>query len=273
MRIAMVQMFCEWGNVEGNLRRMGEHIRVARKQGADLVVFPETSAHGLWKDYLVRLAAEPLDGPIVEKVRGWARQGGIGVGFGLAEWTSGKPSNTYVVVDKQGEVVGAHRKNYVTRLEQMFYRCDRRRPVFAFAGVKMAVGICADCGHGELMRSYGRRGARVVLMPHAWDADPLLKNGKEVGWDTIEKMVDFNARGQVVGYRSHREMLKRFVARASSACREHGYFGIFANQVGQPHPLIPFVGPSFAMDPEGRVLARSRNKREGMLLVDIDVEG
>ena len=46
----------------------------------------------------------------------------------------------------------------------MFYRVDRRRPVFAFQGVKMAIGICADCSGDRLMGSYGRRKVQVVLM-------------------------------------------------------------------------------------------------------------
>ena len=128
------------------------------------MAFPETSIHGLWKDYLVRLTAEPLDGPIVRQVRAWAKEFAVGVGFGLAERTAAKPYNTFVVVDKRGRIAGVHRKNQVTRLEQMFYRVDRRRPVFAFQGVKMAIGICADCSGDRLMGSYGRRKVQVVLM-------------------------------------------------------------------------------------------------------------
>ena len=270
MRIALVQMYCGWGEVKDNLRRSRRYIRAARDRGADLVVFPETSAHGLWKDYLVRLDAEPLDGPIVQRMCEWARQLEVGVGFGLAERTPGKPYNTYVVVTRKGEIAGIHRKNNVTQLEQMFYRPDRRRPVFSFEDIAMAVGICADCSRSELMRSYGRRRARIVLMPHAWDADPILKDGRPAGWSTIEEMVDFNARGMIARYRTHREMLARFTERAALPCREQGYFGLFVNQVGQPHPLIPFVGPSFAVGPDGEMIARSRNKKEGMLIVDID---
>ena len=270
MKIALVQMSCAWGEVKENLRRTRKHMRAARRRGVDLVVFPETSIHGLWKDYLVRLAAEPLDGPIVTQVRAWAKELGVGVGFGLAERTAAKPYNTFVVVDKRGRIAAVHRKNRVTRLEQMFYRVDRRKPVFEFQGVKMAVGICADCSGNQLMGSYGRRKVQVVLMPHAWDADPILKDGKPAGWSTIEEMVDVNARGLVARYRTHREMLERFVHRAAEPCRTHGYYGLFANQIGQPHPLIPFVGPSLPMAPDGEVIATSRNKQEGMLVVDID---
>ena len=64
-------------------------------------------------------------------------------------------------------------------------------------------------------------------------------------------------------------MLARFAPRYSQAAARHGFWALFVNQVGRPHPCIPFVGPSFAADPAGTVVARSRNKREGLLLVDV----
>ena len=59
-------------------------------------------------------------------------------------------------------------------------------------------------------------------MPHAWDADPILKDGRPAGWSTIEEMVDFNARGMIARYRTYREMLARFTERAALPCREQG---------------------------------------------------
>ncbi len=43
------------------------------------------------------------------------------------------------------------------------------------------------------------------------------------------------------------------------------------NQVGIPHPLIPFVGPAFAVDPDGLLLASSRGKGETLLISDCDL--
>ena len=68
MRIALAQMYCPWGDVAGNLRRMTARVRRAAARHADLVVFPECSVHGMWKDHMVRLAAESVNGPIVQRM-------------------------------------------------------------------------------------------------------------------------------------------------------------------------------------------------------------
>jgi len=199
----------------------------------------------------------------------WAREYRVAVGFGMAERTAGKPFNTFVLLGKDGRLIGAHRKNHITPLERDFYRRDSRRPVFRLGDLRVAVGICADNCHPELLASYARRGADLVLMPHAWDADPVLKGGRIASWRNIEDMVTNYARGRVVRHRTHKEMLDQFVARLAPICKEREFFAAFVNQVGLPHPLMPFVGPSFVLDRSGRPVARSRNKRETVLLADL----
>lgn len=269
MRLALAQVSCKWGDVEGNLRRHERLVARADRAGADVVLFPETSVHGLWKDHLVRLAAEPLDGPIVRHLRGLARQHRIAVGFGLAERTPGKPLNAYVLLDRQGRRVAVHRKNHPTRLESTFYRAHRRHPVFSLGGVRAAVGICADCHHPGFLQAYARRGVRLVLMPHAWDADPLLKSGKPAGWPDFETMVDAFGRGRVARFRDHDEMLESFLGKLQPVCADLRLAAAFVNQAGQPHPLIPFAGPSFVLSGDGRVVAHSRTGGESLLVADL----
>ena len=106
-------------------------------------------------------------------------------------------------------------------------------------------------------------------MPHAWDADPILRDGRTAGWANIEQMVEAFALDRIARFRTHAEMLAGFSQRLAQAAARHGLWALFVNQVGRPHPCIPFVGPSFAADPEGKVVARSPTKREGMLLVEV----
>ena len=135
---------------------------------------------------------------------------------------------------------------------------------------RVGVAICADNCNEELLRSYARRGVKLVLMPHAWDADPILTNGRVASFHDGEQMVSTYAAGRVERHRTHDEMLEVFSSRLAPICRKLGIAGAFVNQVGRPHPLIPFVGPSFALDAAGRMIAQSRNEREGVLLADLD---
>ena len=269
MKIALAQIFCDWGNVRANLQRSLKYIRIAGKKGADLVVFPETSVHGMWKNHLVRLAAEPLNGPIVKQMAGWARKYQIAIGFGLAEKTTGKPYNSYILMNSRGKIAGVYRKNYITVLEKDYFRKDLRRPIFKLGNLRIGIAICADCHHPQLLKSYSRRGANIVLMPHAWDADPILKGGKIAVWKSEEHMVDSYARGKVKRYRTHNEMLKFFADSLRPTVTKCGFYAAFVNPVGQSHPLIPFVGPAFVMDRQGKVITRSKSKKEQLLLADI----
>lgn len=271
MRIGLAQIFCKWGDVDGNLKRHERLMARAHRADADVVLFPETSAHGLWKDHLVRLAAEPLDGPIVGRMRALAREHGLAVGFGLAERTPSRPYNAYVIVDRRGRRLAVHRKNYPTPMESTYYRSHPRRPVFSLGGVRTAIGICADNHHSAFLEGYARRGVQLVLMPHAWDADPLLKSGKPAGWGDFDEMVDAFARNRVAGFRDHGEMLESFIGKLQPVCARLEMAAVFVNQAGQPHPLIPFVGPSFALDAAGEVIARSRTGRQNLLMVDLPI--
>lgn len=269
MRIALAHTFCAWGDVEANLRRHARWVGRAAERGADVILFPEASVHGLWKDHMVRMVAEPLDGPVVRQLRGLAREHGIAVGFGLAERSAARPYNAWVLLDRRGRRVAVYRKNYPTRLESDYWRRHPRRPVFDFLGIRTAVAICADCYHDELLRSYARRGVRLVLMPHAWDADPVMRDGSGIGFQSMEHLVDTYARDLVAGHRSHDEMLARFTDMLAPKCHQFGLCAAFVNQVGQPHPLIPFAGPAFVLGSDGHVIARSRSARDGLLVVDL----
>jgi NAD+ synthase (glutamine-hydrolysing) len=46
MRIAMAQLYVKAGRSEDNLTRMHEMVFDAKKQGADLIIFPEMSVPG-----------------------------------------------------------------------------------------------------------------------------------------------------------------------------------------------------------------------------------
>jgi predicted amidohydrolase len=269
MKIALAPTFCGWGQTQENLARHERLVRRAAERNADVVVFPETSIHGLWKDHMVRMVAESLDGAVVARMRALARAHGVAVGFGLAEKTAVKPLNSWVLLDRRGQRLVVYRKNYPTGLERDYWRPHSRRPVFSLLGMKAAVTICADSYHDELWRSYRRRGARLLLMPHAWDADPILRDGSGIGFSSMEHLVDTYARDLVARHCSHDEMLERYVSMLAPLCREHGMWAVFVNQVGRPHPLIPFAGPAFVLDPSGHVVAHTKSDREGLLLFDL----
>ena len=269
MKIALVQMFCKWGDVKANLRRSESFIRNAKARGAGLVLFPELSVPGMWKDHLVRLNAEPLNGPIVKAMSCLARKYRIALAFGFAEKTQGKPQNCHALADARGRLIGAYRKNYIPNLERDYFSGDSRRPVFKLGGLQVAFAICYDSCQAELLESYGKRHVNLVMMPHAWDADPILKGNRNESWRNMEEAAAAYAQGKVIGHRTHDEMLERFTRRVRPHAIKNGFYAAFVSQSGVPHPLTPMVGPSFVMDPEGRVIASTKNGKEQIVIAEI----
>jgi predicted amidohydrolase len=270
MKIALVQMFCGFGEVDANLAAMRAFARRAKADGAEMVVFPELTISGIYKDPKVWELAQSLDGPSVRAALDLSRAEGLYIGFGFTERApEGLPYNAYAVAAPRGELAGVYRKNYIPHLEVPFWQGHRERPVFDLGGRRFAVAICWDNTEEELLAHYGRAGARVVLMPHAWDADPLDHAGKPLEHRTILELYEHHQHGRLGGWASHDAMRDQFLAYIPLRAKAHDFYALFVNQAGQPHPAIRFEGPSFAVDPQGKLLACTCDGAEQMLYVDV----
>ena len=157
-----------------------------------MIVFPELTITGIFKDERVWDLAEPLSGPSLHAVKDLARTTWLAIGVGLSERTDGKPFNTYCVIDADGELAGVHRKNYIPKLEIPFWQGHTERPVFNILGKKTGVSICWDNKYPELLEHYGKQGTSLVLMPHAWDSDALDLDGNVLDYNSMEEIVAFH---------------------------------------------------------------------------------
>ena len=269
IRVALAQVECPWADTQGNLERMAAWAERAKAGGADLVAFPELSVSGICKDERLASIAEDLDGPSVAFVRGLARSLGLAIGFGFSEKADGLPFNTYVVTEPDGTLAGVYRKNHVPKLEVPFWQADTARPVFRALGRSMAVSICWDNRHPELLRHYARGGAEIVLMPHAWDADALDEDGAVIDYDSMEEIGARLRRTGQMRWKTHDQMRDGFYQTIPGLAREGRFWALFVNQAGRPHPCLDFVGPSFVVDPSGRVVAETRDRAEQIVFADI----
>jgi|GEM_PF-3188100 predicted amidohydrolase len=269
MKIALVQMECRWGEIARNIAAMEAFVSKARKNGADIVVFPELSVTGIYKDDRVWDLAEDIGGPSVARMCDIARSHGAIVGFGFTERANPLPYNAYALANADGTLVGIYRKNHIPRLEVPWWQGHFARPVFPVAGKRFAVAICWDTTQPELLAEYGRKGAQIVLMPHAWDADPLGLDGKDLEHNTMQELYDHYAKGRLGGWRSHDGMLEQFLRYIPAQARKNRFYALFVNQAGQPHPVLHMAGPTFAVTPEGELMVCTSNGKEQTLYVDI----
>ena len=80
--VAAVQMACELGNIDGNLRRAGAFVEQAALRGAKLVLLPELTPGGYTLTERIWETAEPFDGPSTRWLRSTAARLGIYLGSG-----------------------------------------------------------------------------------------------------------------------------------------------------------------------------------------------
>jgi predicted amidohydrolase len=269
LRVALAQVHCAWADARGNLKGVSGWAERAKDEGARLVVFPELCVCGICKDERLSSATETLDGPSVASVRALARRLGLAIGFGFSEKAEGKPYNAYAVVEPDGTLAGVYRKNHIPKLEVPFWQGHTEKPVFRALGRRVAVSLCWDNKYPELLAHYAREGAEVVLMPHAWDADALDEEGRVIDYDSMEEIVAYRERTGRMRWKTHDEMRDDFHDYIPALARDNRFWALFVNQSGRPHECLDFVGPSFVVDPAGRVVAETRDGGEQLVLATV----
>jgi predicted amidohydrolase len=269
LRVALAQIHCPWADNRANLERMAGWAERAKSGGAEMVVFPELCVSGICKDERLASVTETLDGPSVAFVRALARRLGLAIGFGFSEKADGMPYNAYAVVEPDGTLAGVYRKNHIPKLEVPFWQGHTEQPVFRALGRSMAVSICWDNQYPELLRHYARSVADVVLMPHAWDADALEEDGRVIDYDSMEEIVAWLRRTGRMRFKTHDQMRDDFYQTIPGLAREGRFWALFVNQSGRPHECLDFVGPSFVVDPSGRVVAETHDGGEQLVFADI----
>jgi predicted amidohydrolase len=185
-RLALAQMQVCGGDLEGNIARAESMVAAAALGGADLVVLPETMDVG-WADESARRCAKPIpDGATCLRLRLAAARHRIYICVGLTERDRAQVFNTAVLIDRDGIVLGMHRKlNEMSIGQQCYDQGDRLSVIHTELGA-IGIMICADgLAQGQVIsRSLGYMGADIILSPSAWlvsrDHDPIAEPyGKE----------------------------------------------------------------------------------------------
>jgi len=248
LRIAMAQLSSS-PDRERNLEACLTAMRRAADDGAQLIAFPEVVLDRFFPqnegDTEARALADPVPGPLTDRISELARQLSLVTVFNLYERAEdGRRFDSSPVFDADGTLLGITRMIHITQyqhfFEQDYYDLGNRgAPVYETAVGKVGVAICYDRHYPEYMRALGVAGAEVVVIPQA---------GSVGEWP----------QGM-------------YEAEVRTAAFQNGYFAALCNRVGVEQHLT-FSGESFVSDPEGRIIARARSGVDELLAVDIDLE-
>lgn len=241
LRLAMAQINCTVGDVDGNVDKIISRIREAKRMGVELVAFPELAVTGYPpEDLLLKKTFIQKNLAGLRKVVRACRGLTAVVGF-----VDNRPAvaNAAAVIHN-GRLADVYRKillpNYGVFDEKRYFSAGTRAPVYVLGGIRIGVNICEDIWYSEgPARSQARQGGAEVI-------------------------VNINASPYHAGkWRLRHEIL---AARA----RENRVVVAYVNLVGGQDELV-FDGHSLIVDPEGNVLARGRQFAEDFVICDLRV--
>lgn len=188
MRVALVQLSAGTDKA-GNLQTIHRLVADAARHRPDLVVLPEAVMHDFGTpDTPLGPVAEDLDGPFVEALSWLAVEHAVTIVAGMFERSPdpGRPYNTLVALNPEGDVCASYRKAHL--YDSFGYReSDRLAPgepqaaVVSVSDLRCGLMTCYDLRFPEQARALVDAGADLIVVPAAWVRGPL----KEDHWETL----------------------------------------------------------------------------------------
>ncbi len=256
MKIALAQTNSTVGDLCGNAKRILEFSRRAAESGANVVVFPELSLTGYpprdllekesflnrTEQHLERLASDaaPLD---VSIICGTVTRTGSSTGLEIY--------NSAAVLEGGGIKFRQHKMllpTYDVFDEARYFEPAAKQSPLALGDAVSALTICEDIWNDK---QYWER--------RRYSRDPV----EELAAAGARILISINASPYHMGKRRQRTEI--FAATA----RHFRVPVVYVNQVGGNDQLL-FDGTSFAMNPEGEVIACAASFEEDLVLMDTE---
>jgi predicted amidohydrolase len=239
--LALAQIDCKREDKAANIKKIRQTTIRARKQEANLVIFPELSLTGyVVRDQIYELA-EPIPGPSTKTIEKIAKETETHIIFGMPE-LSGKTQatiyNAAVLIGPEG-FIGKYRKMYLPT-HSVFEEKRYFRPGYQSAAFDTDLGtigliVCYDIFFPEVTRLTRLSGAQLIA---CISASPAVR-------------------------KSFFEALT--VARAI----ENTAFIAFVNLVGMEDGL-QFWGGSRLIGPNGNILIKAKYNEEDLVTGEVD---
>lgn len=230
-KIALAQFSPHIGNIEANAQKMIEQANQAKKQNADLIVFPELSLIGYpAEDLLIRPSLAKRTQKGIEQL---SQVKDIVMVFGFVNQTEDGERYNAAVVMKDGQVLGIYNKQNLPHYgifdEKRYFNEGHQHLVFEYLGHKFGVLICED----------------------VWS----LNTVHQLSQLNVDTILVLNASPYEVGKPQHR------VATMRKLAKQLNINLAYINQVGGQDDLI-FDGTSFVINQDGEVALQAPSFQE-----------
>lgn len=240
-KIAIAQFSPHVGNLDANTQKMIDLANQAKKDKADLIIFPELSTLGYpAEDLLIRPSLVKRTKAAFEKL---TEVKDIVMVFGFVNQTEDGQRYNSAAVMKDGEVLGVYNKqvlpNYGVFDEKRYFGEGHQHLVFEYLGHKFGVLICED----------------------VWS----LATVQQLAKLNIDTALVLNASPYEVGKPQHR------IETMAALIKQLNINLVYCNQVGGQDDLI-FDGTSFVLNKSGEVALQAPTFQENLAIAEFNAE-
>jgi NAD+ synthase (glutamine-hydrolysing) len=264
VRIALAQINPTVGDFAGNLRRITDFVHQAASQQADLVIFPELAVCGYWPADLLEKTAfiQRAEDSLTEIAALTAAPGSPSILIGCplpCDIPNGKHVRNVAALLEDGKVAFVQQKMllpfYDVFDEQRYFEPATHQALALVKGQPVAITICEDAWNDK-----------VFWPRQLYPIDPVEELMRQ--WATLPQplsgprlILNISASPFWHGKSAVRERM------IGALAQRHRATAIMVNQVGANDSLI-FDGGSFAVGPNGEVIARAKEFAEDLILLD-----
>ena len=241
MKVAIAQINCIVGDLEGNAAKILDCARRAKEQGAVVLLTPELSLSGYSpEDLLLRAGFYDSCDQQLNTLALQAQDTGVTLVVGHPDWDGDKRYNAASVL-QGGKVIATYHKhclpNHSVFDEVRYFSPGNEACVFEVEGVKFGINICADIWEKDTAILARNAGAQVLLI---LNASP------------------YHMEKQASRYQAIRDRIA-----------ETGMSAVYCNLLGGQDELV-FDGASFVMNNLGQVTHQLPEFQEQLGLVQFD---
>ncbi len=246
------------GTIQSNINLAIKNIKKAAKKKAKIICLPElflsdyfcqTESHSNFK------LAEKIPGKTSRIFCNLAKELGVVLNITMFEKkTSGFYHNTSIIINENGNILSKYRKMHIPDDPGYYEKFYFSPGDLGFKSVKTKFGkigplICWDQWFPEAARLTALKGAQIIFYPTA------------IGWHPKEKR------------KFGKSQLDSWITMQKSHAIANGTYVAAINRVGietKGKKKIEFWGNSMVIDPSGKVIAKLGNKKENILVCEID---
>ena len=247
-------------NYNSNLKAVIKNIKKAANRNAKIICLPElfltnyfcqTENHSNFK------FAEKIPGKTSKVFCDLSKELNVVLMISMFEKkTRGFYHNTSIIIDEKGKILSKYRKMHIPDDPGYYEKFYFTPGDLGFKSIKTKHGnigplICWDQWFPEAARLTALRGAQIIFYPTA------------IGWHPKEK----NKFGKA--------QLDSWVTMQKSHAIANGTYVVAVNRVGNEkkgNKKIEFWGNSMIIDPSGKIIGKLGNKKEGILIREIDYD-